>query len=95
MTEDNRKHRVLLALAQGEATAPQIRDRIQERHGKLWGFFAPRLGPINGTVRKLERDGLVTHREVMDGDIPVRGGYPHYYWRLTNRAPLERQRDDQ
>lgn len=85
------RQRVLLALAQGEATCPQIRDRMQERHGKRWRWdalnrlFAPLLGPIYGTVRALERDGLVTCRKSYD-DIAIRGGYPRYHWRLADHV---------
>lgn len=73
------RNAVLVALAAGEGFGIELADRIRTVSGGVVDLTSGSLYPL---LRKLESDGLITHREELD---PDRGDRPRNIYSLVTR----------
>jgi len=79
------KHPLLALLALGPTHGYELKQAFQERFGAAWPQI--NAGQIYVTLQRLEKDGLITGREVQQPDRPNKTVYS-----LTPRGTAELQR---
>ena len=62
------RHALLALLSEGPKYGLQLRDEFESRTGEVWPL---NVGQVYTTLKRLERDGLVTSED--EGDAPQKG----------------------